>query len=424
MTEEARRAQEWLRHTYGDRVVLHDAEPVYAGERAVLFGCRYTDDTEPMLAAAVWAPRDGSEPFPAANADPLDEELNLSGPRDAAQWRLNARNCVVAADAALGNHPASAVAWHPEDEAPGWWDRLLTTYFPGAEVTACAEWEQAEKTILDGGPGTRGVVWLRRRFGGRELTGHLLFAEHGETGVVFLDPQRGSYADTSDTAVDELVVARFPGSLPADAPDFAAPWEAAAADLPAAVEKAGQWLKCTYADDVQLVAPEPDDETERGRLFAVTTRRFAETGDWRDQMLDAALVVPKAEGQAPFGLPNRDPWTWLRDWDSRTPGLPEPPDPAEAAWFAPTVARLGAVESVRAYRDWPGVLDQISGFPAGTRTLVWVRRKDSRGRETVGHLLWAVPDGDGVRLLDPLSDTGEPLIDPAPFELRTIRIAD
>lgn len=417
---EAERARAWLRRTYGARVVLRGVEPVHLGERLVLFGCGYADDSEPMLAATVCVPRDGADPFPAANADPLDEDVNR-GP-EATRWRSNARNCAVTADAVVAERPACAMPWHPDDEAPGWWDRMLATHFPGAETTTCAGWDQAEKTIAEGGQGARAVVWLRRRLGGRELTGHLLYAECGKEGVVFLDPQRGSLADTSDELVDELVVARFAGGPGSRASELVVPWDMAAADLRSAVEKAERWLGDAYDEEVWLVSPGREDELARGWLFAVTTKRFAETGDWREQMLDAALVVPKAAGQAPFGLPNRDPWTWLRDWDSRVPGLRPRPDPGRAAWYTPTVAELGGARSVGVHRTWTGALDEIQGFPARTRTLVWVRRKDFRDRESVGQLLWAVTGEEGPRLVDPLVPDGQPVLEPDPLELRLIQI--
>ncbi|GAA1994911.1 YrhB domain-containing protein [Amycolatopsis minnesotensis] len=422
MLAEAERAHAWLRRTYGDRVVLRGVEPVHVGERLVLFGCGYPDDSEPMLAATVCVPRDGSDPFPAANADPLDEDVNLGGAADGAQWRVNARNCVVTADAVLAERPACAMPWHPDDEAPGWWDRMLAAHFPGAETTTCTGWGQAGKVISEGGQGARAVVWLRRRLAGHELTGHLLYAEHGKEGVVFLDAQRGSLADTSDELVVELVVARFAGGPGLTAADLTIPWDKAATDLPSAVEKAERWLGDAYDEEVRLVSPGLEDELARGWLFAVTTKRFAETGDWREQMLDAALVVPKAAGQAPFGLPNRDPWNWLKDWDSRVPGLPPRPDPGTAAWYTPMLAELGGARSVSVHRTWAGVLDEVQEFPARTRTLVWVRRMDAQGRESVGQLLWAVTGDEGPRLVDPMVPDGEPLLDPDPLELRTIQI--
>jgi hypothetical protein len=419
VTDPAERARAWLHDTYGELVTLGDAEPVTTTERALLFGCRYAEAQEPMLAATICVPRDGTEPFPVSNADPLDEEFNLSGSAETRPWRLNARNCVVAADAAVDRRPASALPWRPADEAPGWWDRLLATHFPGAEVSTCETWAAAAKSIVDGGSGTRGVVWLRRRLDGRELTGHLLYADFSGAGAVFLDGQRGSLAKVDDTEVGELVLARFhrqPGE------QLAQPWEAAADEFTAAVGKANDWLRYVYQGEAELVSPDPSDETERGWLFACTTRRFLDSGDWRDQMLDAAVVVPKAAGQAPFGLPNRDPWTYLRDWNAGKPDLPQPPEPADAAWFGPTTKQLGTVAGVRAHQHWPGALEEISALPERAPALVWVRRKDSRGRETVGHLLWAVNEGQAIQLIDPMHERGQPIVDPAPFELRVIRV--
>ncbi|MGI8312185.1 hypothetical protein [Saccharopolyspora hattusasensis] len=71
---------------------------------------------------------------------------------------------------------ASALRWDPAGETPGWWDRMLAAYFPGAEVVTCATWADAAGTVVDGGVGARAVVWLRRQFGGRELAGDLLYA--------------------------------------------------------------------------------------------------------------------------------------------------------------------------------------------------------------------------------------------------------
>lgn len=424
MTELVERVQTWLQGTYGGLVTLDGAGPVVQTERATLFGCRYAAGQEPMLSATICAPADGAEPFPVANSDPLDVGFNLSSPSGARpwRWRINARNCVIATDAAVDHRPASALPWRPEDEAPGWWDRLLAGHFPDAETSECSTWEQAAQAIMEGGAGSRGVVWLQRRLDGRALTGHLLYADFSGEDMVFLDGQRGTLAALDDNEVDRLVLARFRRS-PIET-GLTLPWEAAAAGFAEAVEKATQWLSHTYQGEARLVSPDPADESERGWLFACTSRRFLESGDWRDQMLDAAVVVPKAAGAAPFGLPNRDPWTWLRDWNAGKPGLPEPPSPSDtAAWFGSTIERLGAtVTSVHAHRDWAGALGEITALPARARALIWVRRRDSRDRETVGQLMWAVNDRDGVQIIDPLSDNGEPLIEPAPLELRIVHV--
>ncbi|WP_395474326.1 toxin glutamine deamidase domain-containing protein [Saccharopolyspora spinosa] len=170
MNELAERARSWLQDTYGPRVVLRGEEAILSTERAAFFGCGYVESDEPMLAATICVPRDGAEPFPASNAGPLDESLNVLGSAPGSwRWRVNAGNCVVATDAAVSGWPASALPWDPAGEVPGWWDRMLASYFPDAEVVTCATWEDARRTIVDGGVGTRAVVWLRRQLGGREL---------------------------------------------------------------------------------------------------------------------------------------------------------------------------------------------------------------------------------------------------------------
>ena len=83
--------------------------------------------------------------------------------------------------------------------------------------------------------------------------------------------------------------------------------------------------------------------------------------------------------------------------------LPAPPAPGEAAWFASMTERIGMVSSVRAYPHWAGVLEEITKFPAGARALIWLRRKDGRNRETVGHLLWAVNPDNEIRPLPSLA---------------------
>ncbi|QIZ40018.1 YrhB domain-containing protein [Saccharopolyspora sp. ASAGF58] len=421
MNELAERARSWLHDTYGQRVALRDEEAILSTERVAFFGCRYVESDEPMLAATICVPRDGADPFPASNAGPLDEALNVSRSEPRAwRWRVNARNCVIATDAAVNCWPASALPWDPAGETPGWWDRMLATYFPDAEVLTCSTWADASRAIVDGGVGTRAVVWLRRQLGGRELAGHLLYADYADDAVVFLDGLRGTVAEQNDAEVAELVVARFRRRQDESVGGLL-PSEAAADEFAGAVEKAQAWLAYRYDGEVELVGPDPADETERGWLFACTTRSFQRSGDWRDQMLDAAVVVPKAAGEQPFGLPNRDPWTWLDDWNAGKPGLMPPPEPAQAAWFGPMVAELGPVAGSSVHEHWFGVLEEIASFPARTQALVWLRRRDTRGRESVGHLLVAVNETEGVQLFDPMDGRAQPLIETAPFEFRVMR---
>jgi hypothetical protein len=419
------RAREWLDRTYGGLVVLAGEEPVHTTEHATLFGCGYARTGEPLLAATIRVPADGGPPFPVANAAPLAENGDPVAPPgevDGWRWRVNARNCVVAADVSVDGHPASACAWQPADEAPGWWDRLLARHFPDTEVATCETWAQAGQAVVDGGPDSRAVVWLRRHIGGRRLTGHLLYARRDERTrrAVLLDPQVGTLATTTDDEVDSLVVARFHRSVRGPVH----PWEAAADAFPAAVAKATSWLDHLYRGEVTLVAPDPADETNRGWLFACTTTRFLRSGDWHDQMLDAALLVPKAAGETPSGLPNRDPWTWLREWDEGATGLPAPPgrEPGAPAWFAPLTERLGRLHEARPHRHWAGALAAVDALPVDTLALIWLRRKDNRNRETVGHLLWAVNRAGRIDMVDPTAPPGAPPVDADPFELRVFRV--
>lgn len=411
--EPGRLAAGWLDRTYGGLVTAASDQPLLETERNWLVACAYVDDPGPLLAVTLAVPKDGAEPFPVANADPLADD-----PADGWEWRANARGCLVATDAAVDDRPASALPWRPTDEAPGWWDRLLTRHFPTAEVATCATWTDVTSAIVDGGPGTRGVVWLRRRVAEAELTGHLLYACHADGKAVVIDGQRGEPAWLDDGEVGQLVLARF------HRPDHAGPVMpslAAAPDLAAAVGKATSWLEGTHGSAVTLVDPAAADETALGWLFACATKRFLVTGDWRDQLLDAALVVPKAAGAEPFGLPNDDPWNWLRAWDAGQDGLPEPPEPGAAAWFEPTAKQLGTVRSTSTHRHWGDALMELAELPNGAKALVWLRRRDGRGRETVGNLLVAVKDGDDVRLVD--SRTPEPTIEPDPLAVHVISFA-
>lgn len=422
----ASRAAKWLDHTYGGLVTLTDDQPLLDGERTRLFGCDYAGgSSEPLLAATIAVPKDGGEPFPVANADPLDEELNATPPGASDpqpwRWRVNARGCLVSTDAAVDHRPVSALPWAPLDEAPGWWGRMLTAHFPGAEVFTCSTWADVSSMLLEGGPGTRSAVWLRRQLGGAELTGHLLYAFHDEQRAVFLDGQRGSLARLNDDEVGQLVVARFHRPIVSDAHAIAVPWQAAAPDPRSAQDKAASWLERSYPDPVVLVDPSADDETPRGWLFALTTPRFQETGDWRDQMLDAALVVPKDAGAEPFLLPNNDPWTYLTDWNAGADELPGTPTPGDTTWYQPTMSQLGEPLSVAEHRDWGGALTEIGNAPHDARALVWVRRKDFRGRETVGNLLVGVNEDGGVRLVDSLADDGLPAFDQEPLAVHVVR---
>lgn len=423
------RARAWLATAYDGTVELAGLEPIRVTGNGRLFGCRYTDADEPMLAAALWVPAGDGDPFPAANSAPLDEDVNFAASPGAAEpwrWRANALRCVVAMRAVVAGAPATAAAWQPADEAPGWWNRLLDEHFPEAELEVCRTWAEVAETVAAGGPGRNGVVWLRRRVEGREVTGHLLYAVLDEEtgGVVLYDPQHGAPASLNDEDVEEIVLAHFHHDPARPGTPAAEPWEAAAYDFPAAVAKAESWLARTFPDGVTLVEPSPADERERGWLFACTTTRFLETEDWRDQMLDAALLVPKATGQSPFGLPNRDPWAWLAAWDRDEPGLPPVPAPGLASWFGAMAERIPglATSEPEPHRHWAEALQEIGDLPEGGVALVWVRRRDDRGRETVGHLLWAVHRRGRVEVFDSTAGAGAPPDSVEPFELRVFRI--
>lgn len=104
MNEPADRATAWLDRTYRGRVVLADREPFAEGEHSWLLSCRWAERAPgSMLAATIAVPRYDLDPFPVANADPFNEELNFTGlevpEAQPWRWRLNARNCVVAVDA-------------------------------------------------------------------------------------------------------------------------------------------------------------------------------------------------------------------------------------------------------------------------------------------------------------------------------------
>ncbi|MFR9727743.1 YrhB domain-containing protein [Saccharopolyspora sp. MS10] len=424
--ELAGRASEWLERTYGGLVALVGDEPLFDGERTALFSCDYAGGSgEPLLAATIAVPKNGAEPFPVSNADPLDEDLNaMPSPGAEAnpwRWRVNARNCLIATDAAVDHRPASALPWNPLDEAPGWWDRMLAAHFPGAEVFTSSTWADVTAMLLEGGPGTRAAVWLRRQLGGVEITGHLIYAFHDEERAVFLDGQRGTLARLDDDEISQLVVARFHRPVVGAEERVLVPWEVSAPDLPAARAKAVAWLENTYPDPIALVDPDELDETERGWLFACTTRRFLETDDWRDQMLDAALVVPKEAGAQPFLLPNNDPWTYLSDWNDGVEDLPGPPAPGSSTWFEPTMSQLGEPLSLAEHGNWGDALAEVGGAPRDSRALVWVRRRDFRGRETVGNLLVAVNEGGDVRLIDSLDGDGMPSFDQDPLAVHVIR---
>ncbi|GAA2637537.1 YrhB domain-containing protein [Streptomyces axinellae] len=400
----------WLRATYGGLVELTVPEPVAEDATTWLFACRTVPQpgypATPMLAASVAVPKDGSTPFHPASNDLWADLADFGRTRtprtpDQQARRLNARGCVVAVGGGLAGTPAVPLPWSPAHEAPGWWDLLLRRYFPGAERLTCGSWDEVTGAMHETGPGTRGVVWIRREAGGVEVSGHLVHVHVTEKDgqVVYLDGMTGGLAQLETRGLRKLKLARLrpePGAAP---PPPKPPWRRPAPDFTAAVVKAETWLAHTYQEPLELVDPDPADERGRGWLFACETKARLNGGDWSRGMLDAALVVPKDES-VPFGLPNSLPWHWLDAWDKGAePGdgtLPLPPRPGAAAWLPATLAELGAgTPAVSAHTELADLLDELAGLPPGARALIWVRRVDHRGRESVGLVLNAFRTPEG-----------------------------
>ncbi|WP_037679525.1 YrhB domain-containing protein [Streptomyces griseus] len=422
-------ASAWLHQTYRGLVQLSTPNPVYETAMAWMFACRTLEQpgypSTPMLAASLVVPKDGSSPFHPSTSDPLADMAPV-GPQQAADRvaaqsrRINARGCVVTVHSAINGAPSTPLPWQPSDEAPGWWDRLARRYFPGFERVPVSDWDSLIREVGDSGPDTRGVVWVRRQLGGAEATGNLLYAHNNKGQVVLLDAQAGGLAKLDTTLLRELVVIRqLPGG-----PAQRWPWECEAADFGSALRKAQLWLDQAYNGAVQPLDPTPQDETRRGWVFACNTKSYLREGQWQDAMLDATLVVPKSSDE-PFGLPNADPWTWLARWDAGetpgSPGFPKPPPPAHAAWFQPTLSTLGPVLSATAHATWSTAMDELRTFPLEARAVVWVRRVDTRGRESVGWLLNAVHTRQGVMLIDGASDAVPSLEGPGVHSVHVIR---
>ncbi|MFF1453039.1 YrhB domain-containing protein [Streptomyces sp. NPDC058274] len=408
------RAAEWLHRTYRGLVELAVPHPVHESASGWLMACRTVQQPgyphTPMLAASVVVPRDGSSPFhpspsaPLADLEPAaSHEAAISRVENQAR-RINARGCVVSLHSAINQSPSSPLPWQPSDEAPGWWSRLVRRYFPEFERVGASSWDEIVKAVEETGPDSRGVVWVRREVDGQEATGNLVYAHNNKGQVVFLDALTSSLARLDTHHVRELVLVRA-------APEALGPrrrqWEREAHDFESALVKARLWLASTYGDQVELVSPTAEDETQRGWVFSCDTRRHLREGRWQDTLLDATLVVPK-DTAAPFGLPNSDPWNWLAHWDAGgVPGtgqFPPTPAPGRANWFEPTLAELGSVLSTSDHHLWSSAVDELSSLPVGSRALIWVRRTDGRGREAVGWLLNGLTTATGVMLFDGSSD--------------------
>lgn len=401
----ARAALMWLERTYGGRVELASPVPVTETAAAGVFACRLPPrpghPPAPMLTAAVAVPRNGVTPFHLGTADPLGDLAEFTAaPASRAPHhqalRTNARGSVLAVDAAVDGYPASAMPWQPEEEHHDWWERLVHTHFPDAEVGTLATWDEVAEAVAATGPDTRGVVWIRRELGGYEFTGHLVYVHNNDGQVVFLDGQTGGLADLTPDGIPRIELARFHRSRPAATTE---PWRQPAPSFAEAHAKAEAWLDITYAGDLVLTDPSPADELRRGWLFACSTARYVKHRDWRDQTLDGALVIPKDDG-APFGLPNTRPWTWLRRWDRGETSSNEAPEPSPAYWYADTMPRLGPVLSTSIHPDAESAIATLATYPTGARALVWVRRLDERRRESVGALLTAAMGPTGLTLID------------------------
>lgn len=413
--EATAQAVNWLGSTYRGQVELAVPQPVAQSPEAFLYSCQALPQPGyrpmPMLSASLVVPLNGTEPFHPATDRPWADLASLAqDPRprtlDVQAQRLNARGCVVAMDCMIDGGRASALPWRPVHEAPGWWSRLLKRHFNEAEVAACASWDELIQAVKENGPDTRGVVWIRREVNGSEATGHLLYAHNNQGNVVILDPLASGLAQLELEHIRKLTLARFrrdgqPEALPQE------PWRRPVQDFHSAKHKAQTWLDQQYAGQVLLVDPQPTDEGPRGWLFACNTRAFLTGGRREDAMLDAALVVPKAT-QQPFGLPNSAPWSWYEQWSNGQDGLPLPPNPAPLDWFDRTMRSLGGLIRVTDHTEWPTVLAELATLPTGVRALIWVRRRDGRGRESVGLLLNSALTERGLVLLDPT--TGEPAV--------------
>ncbi|MFG1809914.1 YrhB domain-containing protein [Streptomyces sp. NPDC049040] len=424
MTDPFHLAHEWLSATYDIPLEVHRT-PVAETPQAWVFSAAPrpasgTAAVAPMLTSLVCVPKNGIPPFHPATDDPwgdLADFENDPRPRDPAEQsrRTNARGAVLAAHATVGGAPATALPWQSAHEGPGWWDDFLRRYFPTAEVGPCPDWDTVIAAVGEPGPGTAGVVWVRRELHGAEATGHLLYAQNKDGQVALLDPQARRLARLETENVRQIMLARIP---PPAATPAAQPVGRGAADLTGAVRAAEAWLRHVHGDQVVLVDPSPADETSRGWLFACNTRAFLADGNPQHAMLDAALVVPK-DGSVPFGLPNSDPWGWLDRWDQGAQpgvdGFPLPPEPGPAAWFAPTMSPLGEVVGVTDFTDWRTVLAEVMEMPVGSRSVVWLRRNDRRGRESVGLLCVAAQTGTGLVLIDTARDA------PAELESEGVR---
>ncbi|MFD5158947.1 YrhB domain-containing protein [Streptomyces hawaiiensis] len=370
------RATAWLNATYGGLVRLAVGHPVHETAAAWLMACRPLPQPgfpeTPMMAASVVVPKDGGTPFHPAPSAPL-ADLEPVPPEDAARRaatqarRINIRGCVVTLHSAIDGAPSTPLPWQPSDEAPGWWDRLTRRYFPQFTRVGVGGWDDVIRAVSETGPGTRGVVWVRREVGGHEATGNLLYAHNHKGQVVLLDALTSSLARLDPSLVRELVLIR---ALPGACTPRLGPWEHAAPDFASAVDKARRWLQDAYHGEVDLHAPTAQDETARGWVFSCNTSRFLSAGHWPDCMLDATVVVPKDESApsacpTPTLGPGSPDGTPAEPWErriSRSHRLP--PAPRGSSRRSPISARCCPCPSTRTGRRRSRRLPRCRSQPA------------------------------------------------------------
>lgn len=223
-----RQATAWLDAIYGGLVELAVPQPVYETDTAWLLACRALPQPgyprSPMLAASIVVPKDGSSPFHPASSAPL-ADLEPAPAREATARvrnqarRVNARGCVAALHSTLGGYRSVALPWRPAHEAPGWWDRLSRRYFPGFAPVPVGDWNDVIRALKGPGPGTRGLVWVRREAGGQEATGNLIYAHNNNGQVVLLDGVTASLAELDTSHLRELILLRALPAIPPSAVD-------------------------------------------------------------------------------------------------------------------------------------------------------------------------------------------------------------
>nr|WSY51483.1 toxin glutamine deamidase domain-containing protein [Streptomyces sp. NBC_00886] len=216
-TDPAHRARAWLDQLYGGLVELAVPHPVHETNTAWLMACRTLNQPgfprTPMLAASVVVPKIGGHPFHPASSAPL-ADMEPVPPEVAARRvtgqnrRINARGCVTSVHTMIEGNPSVALPWQPSHEAPGWWSRLNRRYFPHFEPLPVDDWSDVVRAVREPGPDTRGVVWVRRKTGGHEATGNLIYVHNNRGQAVFLDGVTAALARLDTESVRELVLVR------------------------------------------------------------------------------------------------------------------------------------------------------------------------------------------------------------------------